>query len=170
MPEVTASAPVDRSRSEVWAFVHEMDNWAPMLRGYEKHEKQSETESIWTLNGDLGPFSKSVDMKVQVTEWVESQRVAFALEGITEVFSGRGSLELGAEAAPRSRWQRFWDWLFRRSAPPGDVFAIFDFQIDAGGPMGPMINPMLGPYAKLVAQDLVASVASHLAPESGEKP
>ena len=167
MPEVTASAPVNRPVSEVWAFIAEMDNWAPMLKGYEKHEKKSDTESVWTLNGDLGPFSKSVDMNVQVVEWLDSERIAFTLEGITEVFTGSGSLELGSEAAPRSAWQRFWDWLLRREAPRGDLFATFNFQIDAGGPMGPMVNPMLGPYAKRVAEDLVTSVAAHLLAKPG---
>ncbi len=166
MPEVHASAPVNRPLPEVWAFVSEMDNWAPMLKGYQKHEKQSETESTWTLNGDLGPFSKVVDMKVEVVEWADSERVTFTLEGITEVFTGKGSLELGSEAAPRTAWERFWDWLLRRELPQGDVFAIFNFQIDAGGPMGPMINPMLGPYAKLVAEDLVTSVAARLLAQS----
>ena len=168
MPEVKASAPVNRPLSEVWDFVSEMDNWAPMLKGYQKHEKKSEQESTWTLNGDLGPFSKVVDMKVEVVEWTEPERVAFTLEGITEVFTGKGSLELGSEAAPRTTWQVFWDWLLRRDPPQGDVFATFNFEIDAGGPMGPMINPMLGPYAKLVAEDLVHSVAAHLTGQSGE--
>ena len=74
----------------------------------------------------------------------------------------RSALELGGEALERTGWQRFWDWLLRRQVSDGTSHVTFTFAIDAGGPMGPMINPMLGPYADAVARDLLASVAAHL--------
>jgi carbon monoxide dehydrogenase subunit G len=30
----------------IWEFVREMDHWAPLLTGYQSHEKQSDTESV----------------------------------------------------------------------------------------------------------------------------
>lgn len=166
MPEVRADTVVQRPLSEVWEFVQEMDNWAPMMRGYVSHEKHSDEQSTWKLTGDLGPFSKTIEVSVKVTEWVEADRVAFELTGITEQVQGTGTLQLGMEAPERSGWDRFWDWLLRRSPTPdasaGTANLTFSFAINALGPMGPMINPMLGPYADAVAKDLLASVAAEL--------
>ena len=44
----------------IWDFVREMDHWAPLLTGYQKHEKQSDTESIWTLKGDVGMLARTL--------------------------------------------------------------------------------------------------------------
>ena len=41
-------------REAVWEFVKDMNNWAPFLTGYQKHEILDETDSIWTLKGDVG--------------------------------------------------------------------------------------------------------------------
>jgi len=170
VPEVVANVQVDNSLAEVWAFVRDMDNWAPMMKGYVKHEKHSEADSVWTLTGDLGPFSKTVDLKVHVTEWLDAERVAFEMEGVIEQVTATGSLELSDKqpiALPRSFWQRLLDWLLRRRAigtGVGEANLTFTFSIQAGGPMGPMINPMLGPYSDAVARELLDSVASHLGP------
>jgi hypothetical protein len=156
-----------------------MDQWAPMLEGYEAHDKQSDTDSVWTLRGDLGPFSKTVKLKVQITEWTppsgEAGRVAFTLEGIDEVVTGSGAFDLSEDVPPpppeppaRSLWQRLMDWLLGRSPElpqttgPTTCHVVFTFTVDAGGPMGPMINAMLGPYAEQVAQGLLEAVGAHL--------
>ena len=166
MPEVTAQTVVDRPLSEVWDFVAEMDNWAPMLKGYLGHKKHSDTQSTWTLTGDLGPFTKTIEVAVEVTDWVEADRVAFELTGITEQVRGEGALSLGMDAPELSAWQRLWAWLLGRSpvAGPaqGSANLRFTFAINALGPMGPMINPMLGPYADAVAKDLLKKVAAHI--------
>ena len=167
MPEVVARRELPCPLGEVWGFVKDMDNWAPMLKGYVKHEKQTEKDSVWSLSGDLGPFSKTVDFKVRVTEWLDAERVAFELEGVTEQVTGHGALDLGGSQPPaiqRSLWQRILDW-FRGHSPvpePGETQLTFTFAIEAGGPMGPMINPMLGPYSDAVAQGLLESIARHL--------
>jgi carbon monoxide dehydrogenase subunit G len=172
MPRIETSGRIEKPLSEVWDFIKEMDNWAPLLKGYVQHQKESDTDSVWTLSGDLGPFSKTVDMKVQITEWLDGERVAFTLEGVTELVSGNGALEISVERPPRSFWQRFWDWLLRRNvdtgpAEAGSVYLIFSFAIDVGGPMGPMVNPMLGPYANAVANELLTKVTHHLLSDPG---
>lgn len=171
MPEVVANVRVDSSLASVWDFVSDMDNWAPMMKGYVRHEKQSEADSVWTLTGDLGPFSKTVDLKVHVTEWLDQERVAFEMEGVTEQVSATGSLDISTRHAlvrQRTFFQKLFDWLLRRGPSQlggsGESSLTFRFSIQAGGPMGPMINPMLGPYSDAVAQELLSSVASHLGP------
>jgi carbon monoxide dehydrogenase subunit G len=166
MPEVRAHTVIPRPAAEVWDFVQEMDNWAPMLRGYVAHEKHSDTQSTWTLTGELGPFTKTIDVAVHVTEWVQGERVVFELNGITEQVRGQGALRLNMDAPTPSAWQRFWSWLLGRApaaaAGAGAASLSFTFVIDALGPMGPMINPMLGPYADAVAKDLLEKVAAHI--------
>ena len=46
----TTRVPIDA----VWAFVQEMDNWGRFVTGYQKHEKQDDKHSTWTLRGDVG--------------------------------------------------------------------------------------------------------------------
>jgi len=171
VPEVRVTASVDKPVAAVWPWVKEMDNWAPMLKGYESHEKESETESVWTLTGDLGPMSKTVAMRVTITEWVDGERVAFALTGVEEAVTGGGAFDITEDAPPpppppptKGWFARLIDWLFGRKAPapalpePAESHVVFTFAIEAGGPMGPMINAMLGPYAEMVATELLASV------------
>ena len=179
MPEVRAAASVDRPIAAIWPWIAEMDNWAPMLRGYQSHTKESDTESIWTLTGELGPMSKTIKLKVSIVEWTEGQRVAFELVGIGEPVSGHGAFDLHEDAPPeppappvRSWWQKLLDWLRRAPPPlpppapePSASHVVFTFAIEASGPMGPMINAMLGPYAEAVAAELLASVAAAVADE-----
>lgn len=162
MPEVVATTSVSCSLEAVWGCVGDMDLWGPMLKGYVRHEKRSDTESIWTLTGDLGPFSKEIRLNVRITDWSVQERVAFEMDAIGEEVTASGSLELGAEGPSLSRWQRFWCWLLGRQVSDGASHVTFRFAIDAGGPMGPMINPMLGPYADAVARELLDSVGSYL--------
>ena len=67
----TAKLPV----AAIWDFVCEMDNWAPLLTGYQSHEKQSESESVWALKGDVGSLTRLVKLQVRVTEWAGPERV-----------------------------------------------------------------------------------------------
>ena len=57
MAESEYSTTTELPVETVWAFVSEMDHWAPMLTGYQGHEKQSETDSLWTLKGDVGALA-----------------------------------------------------------------------------------------------------------------
>ena len=84
----------------VWAFVSEMDLWAPMLTGYQGHEKQSQTDSLWTLKGDLGILQRTVQFRVHVTDWSGPERVAFELEGVNEALEGEGEFRLAAADSP----------------------------------------------------------------------
>jgi carbon monoxide dehydrogenase subunit G len=63
----------------VWAFVSDMDNWAAFVTGYQAHTVQNETESVWTLKGDVGVLVRTLEFRVRVTEWVGPTRVRFSL-------------------------------------------------------------------------------------------
>jgi carbon monoxide dehydrogenase subunit G len=84
MPEVEYTTRMRLPVSDVWTFVSDMNNWAPFLTGYQKHEVLDETDSIWTLKGDVGILSRIVELRAHVTEWVAPERVTFTLTGLNE--------------------------------------------------------------------------------------
>ena len=130
MPEVTYETVMRLPVPTVWSFVEDMNNWAPLLTGYQGHVIKSETHSVWTLKGDVGILSRTVELDVNITEWVDQQRVEFTLVGLNEMVEGGGLFLIGpldavgaetddapapgAPAAPKTGlWGRFIAWLFR---------------------------------------------------------
>jgi carbon monoxide dehydrogenase subunit G len=121
-------------QSRVWDFVQEMDNWGRFVTGYQKHEKQDERRSTWTLKGDVGVLSRTLVFAVEITEWNGPDRVSFTLTGVNEPMQGAGTFTMrtvtsGGEpatiatpapvAAPRGALfrllERFWRWLLGRA-------------------------------------------------------
>ena len=130
MPEVEYSTTMALEPELIWEFVKDMNNWAPMLTGYQEHKILSDTDSIWTLKGDVGILSRIVKLRAHITEWNGPEKVAFTLTGLNENVEGGGELTMrpaaeAAEAAeddavPAARpWRpwfgrRFLNWFFRR--------------------------------------------------------
>lgn len=130
MPEVEYSTTMALAPEVIWEFVKDMNNWAPMLTGYQEHEIIDDTDSIWTLKGDVGILSRMVKLKAHVTEWNGPERVAFTLTGLNEKVDGGGMLTMKAQAAteaatdaepapapkPRRPWfgRRILNWFFRK--------------------------------------------------------
>jgi carbon monoxide dehydrogenase subunit G len=192
MPEVEYTTTMALSCELVWEFVKDMNNWAPMLTGYQTHEILDETDSLWTLKGDVGILSRTVKLRAHVTEWVDREKVSFTLTGLNEKVDGGGvlvmeTIETEAEAPakeiikkPKRRWfgRRFLDWFFRRMfkkkfGPGPERLAApataaerarltFTLRMDAGGPTGPLVNAMLGPALEPACQDLANKIAAHL--------
>ncbi len=192
MPEVEYTTTMALSRELVWEFVKDMNNWAPMLTGYQTHEILDETDSVWTLKGDVGILSRVVKLRAHVTEWIDREKVSFTLTGLNEKVDGGGVLVMetlspDAASAPapvevkkKRRWfgRRFLDWFFRRMfrkkfgdgparlAAPSSATErarlTFTLRMDAGGPTGPLVNAMLGPALEPACQDLADKIAAHL--------
>ena len=100
MAETEYSTTTELPVETVWAFVSEMDHWAPMLTGYQSHEKQSQTDSVWVLKGDVGILQRTVKFQVHVTDWSGPERVAFELKGVNEALEGAGEFLLSAADVP----------------------------------------------------------------------
>jgi carbon monoxide dehydrogenase subunit G len=191
MPEVEYSTRMHLTPEDIWEFVKDMNNWAPMLTGYQKHEILSETDSIWTLKGDVGVLSRMVQLKAHVTEWNGPAKVAFTLTGLNEQVDGGGELVMGTVAADaagalvpaakpkKGLWRRFVDAIFRRlfrmmnGGGPArkELTAVagrptsqltFTLRMEAGGPTGPLVNAMLAPALLPAAEDLANKIAAHL--------
>jgi carbon monoxide dehydrogenase subunit G len=190
MPEVEYTTVVNLPPEKVWDFVKDMNNWAPFLTGYQKHQILNETDSIWTLKGDVGVLARTVELKAHITEWNGPERVSFTLLGINELVDGAGTLLMGpytptaSEAAPMVKkkplFQRLIEGIFRfffrrmnNPAPTRDPRALpvangaasklqFVLRMDAGGPSAPLVNAMLGPALLPAAEDLANKIAAHL--------
>ena len=171
---------------EVWAFVSDMDRWAPMLLGYQSHEQRSERESTWTIKGDVGTLTRVVDFRVSIIEWVELERVRFTLEGVGEPMTGDGSFRLerlepgdapaAAEPTPRPGFlTRLWAVLVRRvlgagkfeAAAPGRsgspaVRLTFRLSLTPAGAMAPMLEAMIKPVMVATAEDLAQRIVARL--------
>lgn len=190
MPEVEYTTQVSRPREAVWDFVKDMNNWAPYLTGYQAHEILSETDSIWTLKGDVGVLARVVKLKAHVTEWNGPERVSFTLTGLNEQVDGDGTLEMDAAAEARHETlpppnaaparkgffarliEAIVRFFYRRAHGPAPVRALpgagpksqlrFRLRMDAGGPTGPLVNAMLAPALLPAAEDLANKIAAHL--------
>jgi carbon monoxide dehydrogenase subunit G len=188
VPEVEYTTKVALGCEVIWEFVKDMNNWAPYLTGYQKHEIIDETDSVWTLKGDVGVLARIVKLRVHVTEWSGPTRVSFTLTGLNEPVDGGGTLEMFADEASedasgistamaRPSLVRRWinaivRFFFRRAHGPAPVRSLpksgpcarltFRLRMEAGGPTGPLVNAMLGPALLPAAEDLANKIAAHL--------
>ena len=187
MAEVQYSATARPPIQTIWDFVQDMDNWAAFVTGYQSHEKQSDTDSLWTLKGDLGVMARTLTLQVHVTEWDGPQRVSFEMRGVNEAMDGSGCFELshhteGAAPAPapkRGLLRRLFDALARffyrlvhgRTERPsagqggsGEAMArlTFRLRIDPSGPMAPMVNAMIAPLLTPAAESLAERILATL--------
>jgi carbon monoxide dehydrogenase subunit G len=169
--------------ARVWDFVAEMDNWARFVTGYQAHSKRSETESQWTLKGDVGVLSRKLVFDVEITEWSIGKRAAFRLKGVNEPMQGEGVFSLEPETGatalpppPRGALLRFFEGLVRfvlralgrapqRTLPAAATAGTrmsFRLRLDPGGPMAPMINAMLKPLMLPAAESLANQILAEL--------
>jgi carbon monoxide dehydrogenase subunit G len=193
VPEVEYSTTAKLPVEVVWDFVQEMDNWAGFVAGYQRHEKQSETDSTWVLKGDVGPLARTVQFAVHIEEWNGPSRVVFSLQGVNEPMQGTGTFLL----------ERFEDASAVVAAPPhqglfarllaavarflyrlrhggaqrassadtgpaaGSSRLSFRLRIDPGGPMAPMVNALMKPLMQPAAEDLANQILATLEKRHG---
>ena len=109
MPEAEHSTTARLPVPVIWGYVREMDNWAPFLRGYQSHEKQSDTDSIWVLKGDVGMIDAHREVPRPHRRVGRAvARCSFTLKGLNEPMQGGGELPARAvrgagRAEPRRR-------------------------------------------------------------------
>jgi carbon monoxide dehydrogenase subunit G len=139
MPEITYATTMAAPRSTVWEFVRDMNNWAPLTRGYQEHEVLNDRESIWTVKGDLGPISRVTKFHVTITEWVEGEKVSFTVKGLNEPINGHGAITIADGAAASTAIQ-------------GNA------TIEMGGTLGPVVNQLIVPFVEEGADELVTKI------------
>ena len=139
--EVTKSvaAPIEA----VWRFTSDMNNWAPLVTGYQSHQQISDRESMWTLKGQFGGLQKAVTFRVQIVKWVEPSMVAFTLKATNENVSGSGHFIAepmdGESAKMKVR-----------------------LELKPGGFRGPVVNAMLKPVIPKMCDEFATSLVSKI--------
>ena len=186
MPEVEYTTHINLPPDKIWEFVKDMNNWAPFLTGYQKHEIIDDRDSTWWLKGDVGVLSRMVELKAHITEWMGPEKVSFTLTGVNEAVEGKGQLvmaeDVSSEAnAPPAEPEKksFLDMLFgfffrlfnKDTSDRQELAAVagasrskltFTLTMEAGGATAPLVNAMLGPAMKPAAEDLANKIAAHL--------
>lgn len=186
MPEVEKTRVVQAPLDVVWDFCKDMDNWASFLRGYVGHRAVSESESEWTLKGDVGVLAKTTEFRVTIDEWIEKEKVSFTLKGITDPLGGRGTVIVAPLCSSdrmlpvqRGWWpfHTFAKWIrrFPRRKKAGysgqeefGVIAVHatsvsvKLSLSAGGMTGPMYNALIAPMLGSVADELAEKLTSRI--------
>ncbi|AMK19901.1 MULTISPECIES: CoxG family protein [Sphingobium] len=186
MPVVEIERLTAASPADAWAFISDMDQWAPLLAGYQRHQTIDDRHSRWTVRGELAGLSRTADFDVTITEWVEPSHVAFTLQGIDEPFAGEGAFRIAgimsgegaAETSPSqnrwARWRATWlRWLLSRltgrrlehgqaaaghAAVSQGAMLSCRLEINASGGSGPVMNLLLPPILAAVAEDTATKI------------
>lgn len=134
---------MDTSIEEVWSFVREMDNWAPLLPGYINHEKVSDQQSNWTFKENVGILKKKISLQVTIKEWVEPVRVTFDLKGINENLSGNGYFKA-------------------EMIDPNTTRMTGYLEMTAEGPLAPVMNAVMKTSLPKSGEELTKAIAEKI--------
>lgn len=191
MPEIEHTAVIRAPLDVVWNFCKDMDNWAPYFGGYQHHEILSDTESQWTVKGDIGILTRTVNMQVQIIEWKPEEKVVFILRGINEAMEGEGAVLMSSyssDLSPSVPLRRNWLWRLRdkivrffyelvlggggvqktavgnasNALNASDSQITIRLAVNALGVTSPMINAMIGPLLEPYAADVANKIAARI--------
>lgn len=143
MPIGSHSVQVDCPIEEVWSFVKDINNWAPLVPGYIEHKIINENKSTWKFVSDIGIMKRTLHMEVDITEWQEPTKVPFNLKGINEKFAGTGYFEA----------EKITDMSTKVTG---------NLDIKAGGLRGRAINLVLKSVIPKTATDLTVAVSNEI--------
>jgi len=143
MPSGMYEVEVDLPIYKVWDFVKDMDNWAPLILGYIQHKRFTNRQSLWEFYSDIGIIKKKISLMVTITEWIEPTKVTFSLEGENGKLKGGGYYLAEAIGENKTKITGYLD-------------------INAKGPMGPMVNKVLVSYLPKVTKEMVMAIAAKL--------
>lgn len=140
---------VAQSQLEVWHFIREMSNWASQMPGYMLHEQLNEDDSVWTMQMNLGPFTRPIVMDVHVTQWHEPSVVKFTIKGKFDPFQGQGS--------------------FISRVDNKVTHITLDFDVEGTGSMAKVVTALAVPVLPAVADQFVCNLETALQQQIGQK-
>lgn len=143
MASETHEVSINLSSQEIWSFLKDMNNWAPLIPDYLSHEMKSENEIEWDFKADLGFIKKTVKLKIDIKEREEPLKIQFDLAGISDNFKGGGHFIIKSIDEAHSTLEGFLD-------------------ISAGGMMAAMVNPVLKTFVPKTVQELTSNISDEL--------
>ncbi|MDC7285997.1 SRPBCC family protein, partial [Bifidobacterium thermophilum] len=79
MPSYHHEEKVNVTIENLWDFVSDMNNWAPLVPGYIDHQIINEKQSTWSFKTDVGIMKKKIELSVEITRWNAPSKVTFNL-------------------------------------------------------------------------------------------
>lgn len=143
MPSGTHQVLIHLPIVEIWNFVNDMDNWAPLVPGYITHAKLNDRQSIWEFYGDIGIVKKKICLLITINEWEEPTKVSFELKGLNEKIAGNGYFK--AEKVNKNK-----------------TIIIGFLDILAEGALGKVVNKILKTSIPQMAEELTKAIAGKL--------
>lgn len=143
MLETSEQFEVNAPVEAVWSYAGDMRNWAANMPGFDSFEQLSETESYWTLKPRLGPFTRTVRMRVHVVDWQPPNHISFTLKSETDPVEGSGRFDA-------------------QSLSPDRTSVTLYLRLDSHGPLAGMMEGLARPvlprmadsFARAMAQDI----------------
>lgn len=133
---------IPASVEKVWNYVSQIENWATLVPAYKEHEQIDEQKSIWTFEGNLKGFKKTVKMELTITEFQEPSIIRFELNGITDNFTGSGK--------------------FTAEETAGETSMTGTIEVNAGGLTGAMLSPVIKMVLPKVTSRLTEKIARQI--------
>ena len=136
---------IPTSVENVWEYVSQIENWAVMVPAYKEHEQIDEQKSIWTFEGNIKGFKKTMKMELNVTEFHEPSTIRFDLKGLTDNFTGRGK--------------------FTADEMAGQTTMSGTIEVNAGGLTGAVLTPVIKMVLPKVTTRLTEKIARQIKQE-----
>jgi carbon monoxide dehydrogenase subunit G len=140
VPTFSDEIAVDSERRAVWSYVKDVDNWAHLFPGYQRHLLVEDDHYFWQLRGETGAWSRLVEFDVRVKEWSDPDHVVFELDSRSEPVTGTG---------------RF----YTRTADGRGSIMGFELETHATGSAAPMINALLKRFVNEASAPFLRTLA-----------
>lgn len=143
MPHGKHQMKLDIPIDQVWSFISDMNNWAPLVPGYMEHNILNDKQSTWKFQGDLGFVKKTINLKINITRWQEPTKITFNLMGVDTNFKGDGYFEATSVSKQLTKVTGF-------------------LNITAKGLKGPMMNTVLKSFVPNTTKQLTEAIAQKM--------
>jgi carbon monoxide dehydrogenase subunit G len=134
---------LDRPVSDIWDFVSDMNNWAPLVPGYVSHQIIDDRHSVWVIHADIGIMERTVTLNVKILEFIEPETIIFQVATLNETCKGEGYFEVEAHSDTKSKMKGC-------------------LQVHVKGMVGTMINPVLKTFVPKVGKDFTEKIAANI--------
>lgn len=141
MPISTYTNTFPVSHKDIWSFISDINNWAPLVPGYMSHEVFNDFDTIWKFKSDLGVVKKTIELKVHIIEWKEPTQITFEIEGLSNRFHGSGFFHVIAVNVNSTR-------------------ITGNIDIKGTGSTGPMKNQLFKSFIPKLTEELTEAVGT----------
>lgn len=143
MATTTYKTNITAPNEKVWQFVSNIENWASLVPGYRKHTMLNDRQSTWTFSGTVAGMTKTVEVQIDITDWQEPSKIGFALQGLSDKFTGAGYFEATPVSADTTEM-------------------TMNLELKAGGIAGVALNPIFKIALPLAAEKLAGRVVTKI--------